>query len=352
MAKPRLGEGLIAMRALRPVLAGLGSLGFDTTALAQDAGIPLDLAQDPEAAIPHRQVMSLWELAAAQAGDGEIGLQVAEAAPVESFEVYAYALPASANLRQGLLWACRYQRLVHQVSRLELEEEAGGAILRHSLPAGRELPRPPADFLAATWMSFCRRLAGAGFRPRALFLPQERPASVASYLRLFGVEPIFASGRLAMAISAADLERPNPAVDRGLFELLDRYAAGLLEAKPRSEEGLSARLRAIFRVTTTGIPTAGEAAKALGLSVRSLHRGLEAEGRGFLAQRDAFLRERAEGLLARGDYCLAEIAFLLGFSDIRSFYRAFRRWTGVTPAERKAQLALAEEGHQDGASGQ
>ena len=44
--------------------------------------------------------------------------------------------------------------------------------------------------------------------------------------------------------------------------------------------------------------------------------------------------------LLRGEYVdIAEIAFLLGFSEQSSFYRWFRKWTGKTPLEYRASLA-------------
>ena len=64
---------------------------------------------------------------------------------------------------------------------------------------------------------------------------------------------------------------------------------------------------------------------------RTLRRRLAAEGVSFRALRDEALRERAVELLRRPGSAIAEVAFVLGFSDPTAFHRAFRRWTGVTP---------------------
>jgi AraC-like DNA-binding protein len=48
----------------------------------------------------------------------------------------------------------------------------------------------------------------------------------------------------------------------------------------------------------------------------------------------------AERYLAGGQVALGEIAFLLGFSEVSNFHRAFRRWTGKTPARYREEASL------------
>ncbi|MCB1035891.1 MAG: helix-turn-helix transcriptional regulator, partial [Acidobacteria bacterium] len=84
-------------------------------------------------------------------------------------------------------------------------------------------------------------------------------------------------------------------------------------------------------------PTAAQVASALHMSVRSLHRGLKQEETSFRRLLEQLRRERAADLLAEGRCSLSEVAFLLGFSELSAFYRAFKRWTGMTPAEFRAR---------------
>jgi AraC-like DNA-binding protein len=69
------------------------------------------------------------------------------------------------------------------------------------------------------------------------------------------------------------------------------------------------------------------------MSVRSLGRGLAAEGTSYRELLDQLRRETAARHLADDRVAIAEVAFLLGFADLSAFYRAFKRWTGRTPAE-------------------
>jgi AraC-like DNA-binding protein len=74
-------------------------------------------------------------------------------------------------------------------------------------------------------------------------------------------------------------------------------------------------------------------AKRLGLSVRSLHRRLSEDGFSFKLLTDQTRHELAEGLLKDQRYSIAEIAFVTGFSEQSAFTRAFKRWSGATPAQ-------------------
>ncbi len=74
----------------------------------------------------------------------------------------------------------------------------------------------------------------------------------------------------------------------------------------------------------------------LGVSPRTLRRRLQNEGTSFQTLLDDVRFSLAKGHLYRGEIAVAELAFVLGFSDTSAFYRAFKRWTGTTP-QRSAQ---------------
>jgi AraC-like DNA-binding protein len=81
-------------------------------------------------------------------------------------------------------------------------------------------------------------------------------------------------------------------------------------------------------------------ARRLGMSQRSLQRGLEAEGTTFRAVHESVLWELVEALLSNPALKLDTVARSVGFGDLAAFSKAFRRWTGCTPARYRAQLGI------------
>ncbi|MEY4581499.1 MAG: hypothetical protein RL701_6202, partial [Pseudomonadota bacterium] len=75
-----------------------------------------------------------------------------------------------------------------------------------------------------------------------------------------------------------------------------------------------------------------ETAKRLALSVATLRRKLESEGSSFTLLLERARSDAAQRYLSKPEPSVTEVAFLLGFSNLRAFSRAFRRWTGVTPS--------------------
>ena len=84
-----------------------------------------------------------------------------------------------------------------------------------------------------------------------------------------------------------------------------------------------------------GAPTAESLAAELGLSARSLHRQLRAEGASVQQLKDEARRARASDLLLRTALPVARIAGQCGFASDKSFARAFRQWTGHSPQEHR-----------------
>jgi AraC-like DNA-binding protein len=69
----------------------------------------------------------------------------------------------------------------------------------------------------------------------------------------------------------------------------------------------------------------------------SLQRALRSEGTSYRDLLEDTRRSLAEQYIAEQNYNLAQIAYLLGFADQSNFTRAFKRWTGMSPSEYRAQ---------------
>ena len=330
-------EPHITVRAVQPMVAGLEVLGHPVDAILAEVSIDRALLSNVDGRIPHRAMMLFWQCAEARCSDVDLGLHLAEAAPIRSFEVHAYALLSSPTLRDAYLRACRYQCLIHEATDLVLEHGPDEGILRHSLPGGRPAPRQPAEALAALWVRFGRLVTGDEWMPNRVCFAHPEPANTSEHQRIFRAPLHFSSDGTALHVANAMLDCPNPRADLGLIGVLDRYAESLLASAPRSST-LSERVRGyLLEVLGSGAPTASTTAKALGMSVRSLNRTLQLEGCSYRELLEQLRRERAISLLADPRCTIGEVGFLLGFAELSSFYRAFKRWTGQTPAEYRAK---------------
>jgi AraC-like DNA-binding protein len=94
----------------------------------------------------------------------------------------------------------------------------------------------------------------------------------------------------------------------------------------------------------SGAHTADTLAARLGVSARSLHRQLRAEGTSLQALKDQVRQQRASELLLRTRLPIASVARAAGFVSDKSFARAFRQWTGQTPQAHR-QRAVPDTHH-------
>lgn len=328
-----LGRSQLTTRALRPVIAGLDALNHRSGSLLAEAGIPAAILADPDGHLPPGSMGRLWDCAVAITGDDCLGIHVALAAPIPSFDVHGYAMLSSPTLRDAYHRACRYQQLINEATALTFVEGADEAVLRHGLASGRAVARQPAEFLVASWLRMGRLVTGSEWAPAQVFFAHDRPRETEAHAALFGAAVHFASGHTAMHLPRSVLDLTNPRADAALLEVIDRYTAILLDRSP-PQTTISARVRVwLVEAHGAGAPEARQAARALAMSERTLHRHLAREQTTFRKLLDQFRHERAVTLLTSRRHSIAETAFLLGYSELSAFYRAFRRWTGGSPAQ-------------------
>lgn len=327
-----------------PILGFANAAGVRPPELLRAARLEPALFAGPDIDLSHPQEMRLWDEAARLTGDADFGLHLAEwLAPRtdETFDVLAFALRSCATLGDQYRRASRYIRLVHAGIDLTLEEESDTARLVHGhRRAPREPPRHPAEGFLTLALLTGRQAIGEDFAPRAVCFAHPRPARVNEHERIFRSPVHFGCPRDALVLDRALLERPQRHPEPLLLALLSRQLDGLLSEQPEDQRFLEDVQRCMMDELPDREPSIAAIAAKQHMSPRTLQRRLHDEGTTFAGLLSDLRRDLALRYLQDQRIAIGQVGFLLGFQDASAFHRAFKRWTGSTPAQYRRDRPL------------
>lgn len=338
--------GSASVRIFQLVIAGAAAAGVPPPALVAAAGLEPAALADPDGRLPRALETRIWQEAARLAGDDAFGLHLAERNAAPGFGALGYALRSSATLGDAYARLIRFVRVAVQGPVLSLELDGPLARLRHTPPAA---PPPPSrhgvEYLVATLVEMARQGVDREFRPRAVSFRHAAPAHLDEHHRVLGPRVQFGADRDELVIERARLARPQREAEPALASVLDGHLASQLAALPTDDDaGFLDRARAALAAELDGgegEPALGAVAARLHMSRRSLQRRLQVEGSSLSALLDRLRAELAVQALGDARESIGEVAFRLGFADVTTFHRAFKRWTGVTPATYRRDRSAA-----------
>lgn len=162
------------------------------------------------------------------------------------------------------------------------------------------------------------------------------PANGAAWPQLFECPVHFDADQSALVMPSRTLAWANVRSERALEIFLESAPYQLIRSA-RTDPAMSERVLALFGDgVSQPLPSAAAAARRLGVSTSTLGRRLSAEGTSFQALKDQSRKTAAMRFLAATDLRLVDIAELLDFDEPSAFFRAFKRWTNMTPARYRA----------------
>jgi AraC-like DNA-binding protein len=326
---------------VKGIAEALKTEGLDVAALLDDAGLEAALLSDPDSRFPTERVSALWQLAVAHSGNPAIGLANSSVAKPASFDVVAYTMMSSRHLLGILESVSRYVAIVSDAACLAVAQtDEGYRITLELFGGGHPVPRQRFEFDLMTVLSFCRWVTNRDLRPLALELRFPPPADLRPYQEAFKCPLRFNAPVNALLFARADVLSPLPTAHPLLAEVHERLACEHLQRLEHAHISNRART-VIIRRLPDGEPQRADIAAALELSERSLQRRLEVEGTSFLRLLDDTRRELAQEYLGQTALSLADTAFLLGFADQSSFFRASKRWFGISPRHYRIRLMRA-----------
>lgn len=329
--------GYVTSLFARKMVAAAGA-AMDPRAILANAGLDPDGAWDPKVMIPAQAYYELIESIAEKVDVTELPVHVGASMRCDDYGALGLAWKAAPTLMASCSRVERYARLWTGVVTYELRDDPRGVLFILHRPGVRRLGlRLSNEATLASAVSLARQVSPVPFAPVEVFVQHPEPRSKAYHEAWFGCPVTFGADVDAVLVSPEAMARPNILGDLGisryLMSQLDVELDGIAAPAPIETETKAA----IARALSDGAPRMGDIARGLGFSARSFHRRLSDHGLSFQTLTEETRRELATGLLRDDRYSLAEVAFLTGYSDQSAFTRAFRRWSGTSPARfRKA----------------
>lgn len=321
-----------SLNALLPLLEQLAAGGFDVMAVLDRAGIPRSAREDPRTRLPKARFEALWRAAIEVTGDPAIALRVSTRVRPSTLGVIGVLASASESRRNAFELVRGLTPLLWEDFECELETDEEVAFFRFRSGRGERTSRFTTEYAVGLTVAMSRSLGAARSDPLEARFGHPAPGHAAECERILRLPVRFDAGEDGVLFPIALLDSSNPSADAALRELLQQYAADQLARLPRQAR-LSDRVRAAIRsLLPRGGVRAADVAAQLAMSDRTLRRRLREEGTSYQEVLDDVRAELARRHLSDGGRGVEETALALGFSDASAFTKAFRRWTGHTPA--------------------
>jgi len=347
---PRTGAAVTPMAFVQAIVRAYALRGMDATHVLRQAQIAPKEVADPQARITAWQMEALCEGAMRELDDEALGW-FTRRLPWGSYGMLARASITAPHLGVALARWCRHHGLLTDSIALTLTTE--GATAQVTLQE-RDPPGGDGALREFCLVSVLRNLHGVACWLIDSRLPLQEarfpfaaPAHAGVYPLLFPGPVTFGAPHAAIRFDARYLQLPLARDETALRQML-QHALPLTVLHYRRDRLLVQRVRQLLAAPLPGQPahalpqhSAESLAALLHVSPRTLHRQLKEEGATLQGLKDEVRRTRAVELLHRTQRPIKQVAEAAGFENEKSFIRAFRGWTGQSPAEFRRQTHTA-----------
>lgn len=317
---------------MKTIVRALDERGLDGTALA--AGVGIDVGNlDGDGRAPQALVERLWKEAVGATADPAFGLFAATFVTPATFHGLGFAVVASPTFGAALARTVRYYRLINDNDSVDasIEEASDRATLRVDVrPASEPVPEA-IDAMFALVVVMARRQLGGAVDPAAVSLRRSEPPRSDPYTELFRVPVEFGALQNRLEFSRDVFDLPMPAPSEEFSRSADAVLAGVLE---RLDDSPVRKIQSIIAENLAdGLPPQERVARLVGMSARTMQRRLSEEGTSYHQLVEDARRELALSYVREGTTSVTEMAFLLGYTSVSAFSRAFKGWTGRSPRQ-------------------
>lgn len=331
-----MSQGAITIAYVRRLLQEAAREGVDLASLFREAGLDAALLQKPDQRIRTGEFIRLMQIVMRRTEDEFIGLGRGTKSKPGTFSMMAHAVINTPNLGKAMERSAQFYRIVDLPIQLKLEE--GSTESRLILTS--EAPERDNILEAIIFISirFWSWLTGRPLEPAALQLDFPEPPQADEFRSLWRGPVTYNNARNAIVFPTAWLSLPLVQNPLSLSKFL-KDSLALIIVGNQAPIGLTDQIKAIIsKGYGNAFPDFAQVCESLNMTPQTLRRRLKEENTSYQAIKDGIRQDAACFYLAKEELSIDEIALMMGFSEASSFHRAFKKWTGQTPAAYRREL--------------
>lgn len=336
---------MVSAPIFKAVIETLKTRGVNPEELLALSNYQLEDIENPEHKISVNQFDEILEQAASTLGTPSIGLMAGEYFHTADQSLLEFLISSCQTCREAISVLRKYYNLVTQNQSPDfiIGQNAVKVIfyLGEGTPYGNQAR---AEFVASAACSTMRHINSSYLKVSGIGFVGDEPAH-ADLLRQYYKTPVhFNQAQYWVSFACQHMDSPVVCVNPKLLgELKEQTKTHLTQYNELKD--FSKQVMCILDKWPNNVPmTKDRAASLLNTSSRTLTRRLQEEGCQFSdLAKDARL-DKAKQALRSPTSEVQQLALNLGFSDRRGFERAFKQWTGMTPAHYRKQCTQEEQG--------
>ena len=318
-------------------------VGLDPYVMLGRVGLHPNAISDPENWIPGIRILNLLRDCALRSERDDFSVLLGECRTFASLGPVSLLLRHEATLRDIINAAIEYRRLINELVHVAIRDDGNTAVFEWTLVPGLR-SSDGLNLLATIAYRVLVDGAGVAWQPYCIHFRHSSPKHIGTFSRVFRCALEFDSSFDGLSCPSKCLDLPNRLADAELA----KHARRLLNLLPgiRQEDTLVERARATIPfLIASGQARAEDAAKCLGIPVRTLQRRLVAEGESFSGLLNEARKELAIRYLGSSNQPITEIAHLTGYSLLSSFTRWFISEFGMPPGKWRKEMRRRDSIH-------
>ncbi len=327
------------MHLLRPTFRVLDMKGYKVEQLLNGTGLSLTDIQNIYTVISRDQELTIHQNIVDQVDEPGVGLEVGYHTHLLDIGPVGHAMSAARSMREASVLLTRFSHTVMTLFRWSASVEGKHVVARldATVLMTEEIRRYASDWVMSTMINRLSDIVGESVVPARVCVNYASDGYDSRYLEYLGCVPEFDCDSTFAVYPLPLFDRTLLIYDPEVKDSAERLCRSL-ELRLNVDENLCNHVKALIKRRPGFWPDVNYVAEKLEISTRVLRRRLQDSGTNYQTLLNATRQEVAENLLETTNGTMQDIADLCGFSAVKNFSSAFKRWTGMPPSQYRKSL--------------
>jgi len=322
----------VSNTAVLDLLETCSTLGLIDENVLDSLGIHRKTLTDPALRFSENKLIELWNWIAENSTLPEVGLLIGQTVNPSAKGLLASWVSQTESIGEALEVFRTNIILMNPSEHWDIQKHNGLCTLQFSLQKDKAYPSIAIERSMSAMMAWGRALSGHKFpliEARFSF-PATRYHN--HFVSIFGNNTTFEMSENCLIFDSQLLKLPITNGNQFLKSLIEDKAQAALQAMTNDYSVTSRTKVAIEKILLSKSAISIDAVcDELATSRQTLYRKLKEEGCDYKSLSDEYKKAEALKLLQTASESITSISLRLGYKDTSSFYKAFKRWFGMSP---------------------